>query len=609
VLYELLAGAPPRSREELTRLERETDWPAPERPSTKGSRGTDATHVGVDTRTLARATAGDLDLIVLKALHADRSRRYATVESFAADLRRWLDGRPVEARADSLAYRARRYVRRNAIAVGAAAVVFAGLTVGLFVAIDGWNDAVAAQTEAKAAQLRAQNETRKLLQLAARQELQALVAEADELWPLSPELLPRLESWIASAERLVRDTEKHRATLLDLEHPGRDAAPLDEAERQWWKHQVQAHLADLAELTDPAKGRLVDDVNGIGVGIPRRARLIRVAMESRIPGTRDARAWEEARAWVESQPKYAAVKLPVIVGLVPIGPDPQSGLLELAHIASGHVPVRLPDGRLDWNGDSGLVFILLPGGTATIGAQSEDPTGPNYDVATEGQEGPPWSVRFDPFLISKFEMTQGQWGRLEGRNPSSQFRTKADSLMLPVEMVTWVDCRRVLDRYGFVLPTELQWEYAARAGTSTPWWFGAETELLATHANLYDEEGLKLFRTNLSPEAWNDGMRGVSPGYSYPANPFGLHDVIGSVSEWCLDRAASSKIEPTPGRGLRPQVKGTRAIRGGSFRNLAVKSRASYRMQGPPTLSGEHLGVRPAILLVEDGPRWGPEAP
>jgi formylglycine-generating enzyme required for sulfatase activity len=291
---------------------------------------------------------------------------------------------------------------------------------------------------------------------------------------------------------------------------------------------------------------------------------------------------------------------------VPIGSDPESGFLEFAHTLSGDVARRRSDGRLEWSGECGLVFVLLPGGTVTLGAQTADSTAPNYDPAADGQETPTWRVRLDPFLISKFEMTQGQWARMDGTNPSTYFRSKSDSFVLPVEMVTWADCRRVLDRHGLVLPTELQWEYAARAGTSTPWWCGDSSDVLAACANLYDLDGKTLTRTNIEPEPWHDGMRAPNEAYVYPANAFGLHDVVGSVSEWCLDLAASSKLEPSPGRGLRSGGGTVRAIRGGNYRNLAVKSRASYRMQTAETLRGEHLGVRPAMLLVDAGEKWGP---
>jgi serine/threonine protein kinase/formylglycine-generating enzyme required for sulfatase activity len=606
VLYELLTGGPPRSREELTKLEREADWPDAERPSTRGARQTDTTRLGVDTRVLARATAGDLDLIVLEALRNDPARRYPTVERFAADLQRWLEGRPVDARGDSVAYRTVRFVRRNRIAVGAAAVVVLGLAIGLLVAIAGWKDAVAANEHA-------QRETRKLLQLAARQDLQDLQSEADELWPLDPALLPRLEAWIAKADRLLRDVPQHRATLVELDAQSDGALQLDEEEKRWWRRQIESHLADLATFTDPEKGLFTDAANATGVGIPHRARLIRSAAAGCAEGSAGQQAWKEARAYVRSTPRYGSMELPVVFGLVPIGPDPTSGMLEFYDVLTGTEPARGPDGAAEVHEETGLVFVLVPPASTQVGAQVTDPSAPYYDVeANVKSETPPLPVELAPFLISKFEITQVQWARMDGTNPSArnakdQLASPSDQDLRPVQMVSWDDCRRVLDRYGMVLPTAAQWEHAARGGTVTPWWTGPTTADLWKSENLLDAAGVEAVGHGSPAESWNDLGGLTVPVGRYLPNPFGLHDVLGNVSEWCLDITAPWGGEPRPGRGIRVMTGGSsREMRGGNYRLMAAKSRASYRISAPPGRRADMVGARPVILLVEDGPRWGP---
>jgi len=125
VLYELLAGARPHASPSAVVARR-----APARPSTAVSAPAAATRGAVPER-LARELRGDLDTILLKALHEEPSRRYATVEALAEDLRRHLAGRTVLARPDTAGYRLRTFVRRNRLAVGLAAAVLLALVGGL----------------------------------------------------------------------------------------------------------------------------------------------------------------------------------------------------------------------------------------------------------------------------------------------------------------------------------------------------------------------------------------------------------------------------------------------------------------------------------------------
>jgi serine/threonine-protein kinase len=124
VLYELLTGRSPYANEagELEDIERRVLRTEPRPPSTVVSGGSGAVP-GLDPDGLRRSLRGDLDAIVLEALRKEPDRRYGSVDELAEDLRRHLEGRPVLARPDSLAYRTRTFLRRNALAVGAAAIV------------------------------------------------------------------------------------------------------------------------------------------------------------------------------------------------------------------------------------------------------------------------------------------------------------------------------------------------------------------------------------------------------------------------------------------------------------------------------------------------------
>jgi formylglycine-generating enzyme required for sulfatase activity len=182
------------------------------------------------------------------------------------------------------------------------------------------------------------------------------------------------------------------------------------------------------------------------------------------------------------------------MGLVPLGPDPESGLLEFAHLATGSVPERDETGRLVIGDDTGLVFVLLRGGTFHMGAQGEDPSARNHDPQSTRDEGPVHEVTLAPFFLSKYEMTQAQWTRVAGVNPS-YFQVPnqwVSSRVHPVETVSWYDCAEVLDWLGLRLPSEAQWEYGARGATSTIWWTGDLRDSVEGAANLADQTALRL---------------------------------------------------------------------------------------------------------------------
>lgn len=155
----------------------------------------------------------------------------------------------------------------------------------------------------------------------------------------------------------------------------------------------------------------------------------------------------------------------------------------------------------------------------------------------------------------------------------------------PVLMISWRDaeafCRWLSQKEGrrYRLPTEAEWEYAARGGTRTPWWTGPEAKSLARAGNVADQAfRAKVARASWA-EAWDDGFAFTAPVGSFAANGFGLHDVHGNVWEWCLDwhapdyYARSPKDDP-PG----PAEGGFRAIRGGGWWNDAKQSRSAQRI-------------------------------
>ena len=147
------------------------------------------------------------------------------------------------------------------------------------------------------------------------------------------------------------------------------------------------------------------------------------------------------------------------------------------------------------------------------------------------------------------------------------------------------------------LPTEAEWAYACHAGTTAAYWFGDDPAALHRHGNFADaDETEGLYWRDLSQR---DGFAGTAPVASFPANPWGLHDMHGNVWEWCADWYApydpDSTMNPTgPTRGTR------RVIRGGGWSDTATDCRVHNRYRLKPDASGGHVGFRVVISLPGD---------
>ena len=195
-------------------------------------------------------------------------------------------------------------------------------------------------------------------------------------------------------------------------------------------------------------------------------------------------------------------------------------------------------------------------------------------------EGPVRNVKIKDFFIGKMEITQGQWRSIMGSNPS-RFNQYGDRL--PVESVSWDDAqlfaKRLSQKTGknYRLPSEAEWEFAARAGSTRRWSFG-DLEL------------------SLGEFAWfgsnSNGMT-QAVGQKKP-NGFGLYDMYGNVEEWVTDCYHDGYQDaPSNGAPWLNECKGEyRVRRGGSWAFDANQLRSSYRTFGAPGLTRNYLGLR-----------------
>ena len=548
---------------------------------------------------------GDLQTIASKALEKDPARRYPSVRAFAEDVRRYLSREPIAARPPSALYQLTRFSQRHRALVSGIAAVFAALTVGLVVNL-------MLKEEAR-------RERDNVLRLSAFRSLRDLELRSERAWPVHGALEAEYVAWLSDAGAFIRGLYPRdedgdpghyaqRDAIRERAEEGAVSYRFEDAQDAWWHEQLDQLIGEIEAFADPSTGLVSGVSPRFGWGLERRLAWSRALEEVSLTAPDAAARWERARASIADPgecPAYRGLDLAPQLGLLPLGRDPDSGLWEFVHVLSG-VPLDPGGGdETSFRAADGLVLVLIPGGEFDMGAQRDDPEGANHDPWALTGEGPVHRVTLSPFFLSKYEMTQGQWLRLSGSNPSVQgprpgMSNGEDMLLHPVENVRWLECGTTLARFGLALPTEAQWEYAARAGTSTPWWCGADPAQLATAANLADQTCRRQSRSfSWVFEEWDDGFHQHAPVGSYRANAFGLHDVSGNVWEWCADALIGTGYAPGPAVDPWVEPHGTTSVhaRGGAWNDPAPAVRMAIRNAAPQTYRGRTMGVRPARPL------------
>ena len=216
----------------------------------------------------------------------------------------------------------------------------------------------------------------------------------------------------------------------------------------------------------------------------------------------------------------------------------------------------------------GMKLADIPPGDFTMGSPQTEPG----RVANETEH----HVTFERgFLIGVYEVTQKEWRLVMGTSPGY---FQGDNL--PVERITWCEanefCRRLSEKENkrYRLPTEAEWEYACRAGTTTVYYSGENKAALG-------EAGWYL---------GNSGNQSHPVGRKQP-NPWGLYDMHGNVSEWCAERVEERSTNTTSAQ-LDGEEKALRDLRGGSWGLTANQCRSASRLSNAGTFRYFDLGLR-----------------
>jgi uncharacterized protein (TIGR02996 family) len=300
----------------------------------------------------------------------------------------------------------------------------------------------------------------------------------------------------------------------------------------------------------------------------------------------DLTLWLILGDWLEEQqdPRAELVRLTLSLRTEPDHADFDARQRRVQALLRGGMRPLAPT----FTNSLGMTLALIPAGSFTMGSPVAEPD-------RERDEHPPRRVRLKrPFFLGVTAVTQRQYRKLVGSNPATFKQRLKDKADYPVESVAHdaavrfcqLLCERKEEKAAgrvYRLPTEAEWEYACRAGTTTAYHFGDEAA--------WSDANMAVGHVAEHPE-WS--ARGQTcPVASYPPNAWGLYDLHGNVWEWCADWFASyaraRKVDP-PG----PETGDFRVIRGGSFNSYPRWCRSARRSNQHAHSTDDDIGFRVA---------------
>jgi formylglycine-generating enzyme required for sulfatase activity len=238
-----------------------------------------------------------------------------------------------------------------------------------------------------------------------------------------------------------------------------------------------------------------------------------------------------------------------------------------------------------------LEMVSIPGGSFLMGS-------PREEEGRYEDESPQHRVTIAPFLMGKYPVTQSQYQAVMGNNPS---HFQENGMHRPVEKVSWEDaiafCKKLtqITKRTYRLPSEAEWEYACRAGTPTPFHFGATitTDLANYRGTDWDMRGT-VYSGSYAQSPKGKFREETTPVGSFPPNAFGLFDLHGNVWEWCADHWHDN-YQGAPIDGSAWTIGGNgdrRVLRGGSWYAIPWYCRSATRSYYVAGVRGSDLGFR-----------------
>jgi formylglycine-generating enzyme required for sulfatase activity len=240
----------------------------------------------------------------------------------------------------------------------------------------------------------------------------------------------------------------------------------------------------------------------------------------------------------------------------------------------------------------GLDMVQILGGTFWMGS-------PEGELERRDNEGPQHPVNVPDFFMGKYPVTQAQWEIVASWEKIDQDLTLNPSDFKgpdkPVENISWLDaiefCQRLSKKTGqaYSLPSEAQWEYACRAHTTTPFYFGETiTPGLANYSwdYTYGDYGVEK----------KEDSKGTTPVGQFPPNRFGLYDMHGNVWEWCLDDwhgdYTGAPEDGSAWMNKKPEMQSSKVLRGGSWFDLPRWCRSAPRYDLVSDVADDFIGFR-----------------